>query len=302
MDTSKPLVSIVILAWNRKDDVRESLMRIQEIDYPSLEVIVVDNASTDGTPEMIENEFPDVRLIRMFKNIGIEAYNIGFENAKGKYIVIIDDDSFPAKYAIRRMVQVFEEDEQLGVVAFDVRNYYNYDEIKNELELIDEKAEVKAVASDYLMSFNGAGVGIRKDLFKKIGYYPEEFFLYNNEMDCAFKIWDAGYRIEFYSNIVSYHKYSPKNRASWRAPFYYTRNAFWLSWKHYPLDMALKITLRLIYDCFYYSMEQKTTVYLKAMWSAFREAYKLKGKRKVVNRAIAKKLRVPFNISFTFYR
>ncbi|KAF0996456.1 glycosyltransferase family 2 protein [Geobacillus sp. TFV-3] len=297
-----PLVSIVMLAWNRKDDVRESLMHIQEIDYTPIEVIVVDNASTDGTPEMIENEFPDVRLIRMFKNIGIEAYNIGFENAKGKYIVIIDDDSFPARHAIRRMVQVFEEDERLGVVAFDVRNYYNYDEIKNELEHTDETAEVKAVASDYLMSFNGAGVGIRKDLFKKIGYYPEEFFLYNNEMDCAFKIWDAGYRIEFYSNIVSYHKYSPKNRASWRAPFYYTRNAFWLVWKHYPTDMALKITLRLIYDCFYYSMEQKTTVYLKAMWSAFREAYKLKGKRKAVNRAIAEKLRVPFNISFTFYR
>jgi GT2 family glycosyltransferase len=297
-----PLVSIVILAWNRKDDVRESLIRIQEIDYTPLEVIVVDNASTDGTPEMIENEFPDVRLIRMFKNIGIEAYNIGFENAKGKYIVIIDDDSFPAKHAIQRMVQVFEEDEQLGVVAFDVRNYYNYDEIKNELERTDESAKAKAIASDYLMSFNGAGVGIRRDLFKKIGYYPEEFFLYNNEMDCAFKIWDAGYRIEFYSNIVSYHKYSPKNRASWRAPFYYTRNAFWLVWKHYPMDMALKITLRLIYDCFYYSMEQKTTVYLKAMWSAFREAYKLKGKRKVVGRAIAEKLRVPFNISFTFYR
>ena len=298
----KPLVSIVMLAWNRKDDVRESLQHIQEIDYSPLEVIVVDNASTDGTAEMVEDEFPSVRLIRMFKNIGIEAYNIGFENSKGKYIVIIDDDSFPAKNAIQRMVQVFEEDEQLGVVAFDVRNYYNYDEIKNELEHTDETAEVKAVASGYLMSFNGAGVGIRRDLFKQIGYYPEEFFLYNNEMDCAFKIWDAGYRIEFYSNIVSYHKYSPTNRASWRAPFYYTRNSFWLAWKHYPIDMALKITLKLIYDCFYYSMEQKTTVYLRAMWSAFREVYKLKGKRKAVDRSIAGKLRVPFNICFTFYR
>ncbi|MGG4406337.1 glycosyltransferase family 2 protein [Geobacillus stearothermophilus] len=297
-----PLVSIVMLAWNRKDDVRESLCHIQKIDYEPLEIIVVDNASTDGTAEMVEEEFADVRLIKIGKNIGIAAYNVGFEQAKGKYIVAIDDDSFPARHAIRRMVQVFEKDERLGAVAFDVRNYYHYDEIKNELEDTDETEEVKAVASDYLMSFNGAGVGIRKDLFKKIGYYPEEFFLYHNEMDCAFKIWDAGYRIEFYSNIVSYHKYSPKNRASWRAPFYYTRNAFWLVWKHYPMDMALNTTLRLIYNCLYYSIEQKTTVYLKAMWSAFREAYKLKGKRKAVDRAIAQKLRVPFNLSFTFYR
>ena len=175
-----PLVSIVMLAWNRKDDVRESLRHIQKIDYEPLEIIVVDNASDDGTAQMVEAEFPDVHLIKMKKNIGIAAYNVGFEQAKGKYIVIIDDDSFPARHAIRRMVQVFEKDERLGAVAFDVRNYDHYDEIKNELEDTDETEEVKAVASDYLMSFNGAGVGIRKDLFKKIGYYPEEFFLYYN--------------------------------------------------------------------------------------------------------------------------
>ncbi|MBB6281995.1 glycosyltransferase family 2 protein [Geobacillus subterraneus] len=298
----KPLVSIVMLAWNRKDDVRESLRHIQEIDYNPLEVIVVDNASTDGTAEMVEEEFPYVQLIKMRENIGIAAYNVGFEQANGKYIVIIDDDSFPAKSAIERMVQVFEDDDQLGVVAFDVRNYYSYDEIKDKLDHTDEPVKVKATASNYYMSFNGAGAGIRKDLFKKIGYYPEEFFIYNNEMDCALKIWDAGYRIEFFSNIVSYHKYSPTNRASRRAPFYYTRNSFWLSWKHYPMDMALSITLKLIYYCFYYSIEQKTTVYLRAIWSAFRESYKLKGKRKVVKRTVAEKLRVPFHLSFTFYR
>jgi GT2 family glycosyltransferase len=299
---SSPLVSIVMLAWNRKDDVRESLARIHEIEYDSLEIVVVDNASTDGTQQMVEQEFPNVRLIKMFKNIGIEAYNIGFENAKGEYIVIIDDDSFPAKYAIKRMVEAFETDQSLGVVAFDVRNYYNYDDIKNELENNDKLIEAKAVSNDYFMSFNGAGVGIRTELFRKIGYYPEEFFLYNNEMDCAFKIWDAGYRIEFFSNIVSYHKYSPKNRASWRAPFYYTRNAFWLIWKHYPVDLAIKHTLQLMYQCFYYSMEQKTNVYLKAMLAAYRDVYKLEGKRKAVDRSVVENLRVPFTISFTFYR
>ncbi len=171
-----PLVSIVMLAWNRKDDVRESLCHIQKIDYEPLEIIVVDNASTDGTAEMVEEEFADVRLIKIGKNIGIAAYNVGFEQAKGKYIVAIDDDSFPARHAIRRMVQVFEKDERLGAVAFDVRNYYHYDEIKNELEDTDETEEVKAVASDYLMSFNGAGVGIRKDLFKKLDIILKNFF------------------------------------------------------------------------------------------------------------------------------
>ncbi|RXT04466.1 glycosyltransferase family 2 protein [Ammoniphilus sp. CFH 90114] len=292
-----PLVTIVMLSWNRKDDVRESLTRIRDIEYQNLEIIVVDNGSTDGTLEMIEVDFPKVRLLKMFKNIGIEAYNIGFENAKGEYLVIIDDDSFPEKHAISRMVERFEKDPELGVVAFDVRNYYNYDEIKNEQEIA-----APAASSSYLMSFNGAGAGVRKQVFKRVGYYPEEFFLYNNELDSAFRILDSGYKIEFFSDIIAYHKFSPTNRASWRAPFYYTRNAFWLIWKNYPLDMAVKQTLNLIYDCFYYSMEQKTMVYIKAMCSAFFHADKLKEKRKPVSRHIAENLRVPFNLSFTFFR
>ncbi len=299
---NKPLVSIVMLAWNRREDVKESLCRIQQIDYSPLEVIVVDNGSTDGTEKMIESEFPSIQLIKMNENIGIAAYNVGFSAAKGEYIVVIDDDSFPAKYAIKRMVEVFEKDEQLGIVAFDVRNYESYDDIKDEYEQEDGSAEAKAVAADYFMSFNGAGAGIRKKLFETIGYYPEEFFLYQNEADCALKVWDAGYRIEFYANIVSYHKYSPKNRTSWRAPFYYTRNLFWLFWKHYPMDIAVKMTFRLMYYCFYYSLEQKTNVYVRAMWAAFREVYKLRGKRKPVKRLVAEKLRIPLHIPFTFYR
>lgn len=296
----KPLVSIVILCWNRKADVRESLQRIRGQVYPNVEVIVVDNASTDGTQDMIEAEFSEVNLIRMFKNIGIEAYNIGFENARGEYILILDDDSFPKEDAIEKMVQKFQADDQLGVVAFDVRNYFHYDDV-NKMEEQPEP-DTKAEAKDYTLAFNGAGAGVRKDIFKKVGYYPEEFFLYWNEQDTALRILDAGYSIRFFSDVISYHKYSPKNRASWRAPYYYTRNMFWLIWKNYPMDMALKLTLKSIYDCLYYSLEQRTTIYVKALYAALIGISNLKGKRKAVDREIAGNLRIPFYVSFTFYR
>ena len=298
---SGSLVSIVMLCWNRKDDVQESLTRFRHQKYDNFEVIVVDNCSSDGTQAMVEEEFPEVRLIKMYKNLGIEAYNIGFANARGEYIVILDDDSFPGEDAVSRMVEKFAEDEELGVVAFDVRNFYNYDDVK-DIEQERNRSDTAAVAENYLMSFNGAGVGIRKDLFKQVGYYPEEFFLYWNEQDSAFRILNAGYKIKFFSDVISYHKYSPKNRSSWRAPFYYTRNAFWLVWKNYPLDMVVKLTMRMIYDCFYHTMEQKTWVYLKAMFSAFWGIGRLRGKRKAVDPNIAKNLRIPLYIAFTFYR
>jgi len=299
-----PLVSIVSICWNRKTDIMESLKRIREIDYPNLEIIVVDNASTDGTPEMIAAEFPDVRLIKMYKNIGIEAYNIGFHNARGEYIVILDDDSFPQRDAIRRMVDKFERDPQLGVVAFDVRNFYDYDDVKNDAFEGTGQAlgETAATAENYLLAFNGAGAGVRRDLLEEVGFYPDEFFLYWNEQDTAFRILDRGYTIKFFADVVSYHKYSPTNRSSWRAPFYYTRNAFWLIWKNYPLEMAIPLTVSLIRECFYFSMEQKTMIYLKSMVNAFVYMGCLKGKRKPVSMEIAKNLRIPFNVSFTFYR
>lgn len=296
-----PLVTIVMLCWNRIEDVRESLSRLRESTYQHLQVIAVDNGSTDGTHQMIENEFPEVQLLKMYKNLGIEAYNIGFENAKGKYIVILDDDSFPGKNAIERMVQRFEQDPRLGVVAFDVRNYYNYDDINNIEPDVDNNTRAVDTQS-YYMSFNGAGVGIRTELFKQIGYYPEEFFLYNNELDSAFRIWDSGYSIQYFPDIVGYHKYSPKNRSSWRAPYYYTRNAFWVVWKNYPSKFAMKLTLELMYNCFFYSFEQRTWVYLKAMFSAFAGIGNLKGKRKPVDPDIANNLRFPININFTFFR
>jgi GT2 family glycosyltransferase len=297
-----PLVSIVSICWNRKADICESLKKIREIEYDNLEVIVVDNCSTDGTVEAIEKDFPEVNLIKMYKNIGIEAYNIGFKNAKGKYIIIIDDDSFPHRQAVSRMVKKFESDVKLGIAAFDVRNFYNYDLVTMEEVKENIVEDTRAESKEYLMAFNGAGAGVRREVLEKVGFYPEEFFLYWNEQDTAFRILDLGYKIQFFSDIISYHKYSPKNRDSWRAPFYYTRNAFWLIWKNYSLITSVKLTLKMIKDCFYYSMEQKTFVYLKGMLFAFKDCKNLKGKRKPVKKYIEENLRIPFNVSFTFFK
>lgn len=294
-----PLVSIVTLCWNRKKDILESLEGISKIDYEPLEVIVVDNASTDGTKEAIAELYPNVKVMVMDNNIGIEAYNHGFEAAKGEYIVILDDDSFPHPQAVKRMVKKFAANPKLGVVAFDVRNYYKYDEVAAE---VVEEAQSQAVSKDYYMGFNGAGAGVRKDVFKKAGYYPAEFFLYMNEADSSYRILDMGYEITFFSDVVSYHKYSPQNRKSWRAPYYYTRNAFFMVWKNLPLGLAVKRTIYLMYMSFYSAMEQKSFIYIKAMFHAFTKMKLIKGKRKPVNADVAHKLRVPLNVSFSFFR
>ena len=90
---SAPAVSIVILSYNRIDSIREALTELQKQHFQDFEVIVVDNGSQDGSPQLIEEEFNEVRLIKLPHNIGIAARNRGIEISRGEFIVLMDDDA-----------------------------------------------------------------------------------------------------------------------------------------------------------------------------------------------------------------
>lgn len=285
-----------MLCWNRWEDVNVSLSKIAEINYANLETIVVDNGSTDGSQRNIREQFPWVKLIEVGKNLGIEAYNLGFKAARGEFILIIDDDSYPAKESIDRMVQKFSENPKLGVCAFDVRNADDYDQVAKTSNSAPKNA------SSYSTGFNGAGAGVRKEVFQKVGFYPDEFFLYMNETDCSLRIRALGYEIRFFPDLIAYHKMAAKNRKSWRAPFFYTRNSFWLIWKNYPSSVALRETLSLSFLCFYHSMEQLTFIYIRALFSAFWNISKIAGKRFPVKQEVVDEIRIPLHLCFTFYR
>lgn len=295
------LVSVVMLSYNRKNDVAEGIRQLLSQDYKNIEIIIVDNASTDSTAEMLSEKFSreQINVIALPQNIGVAAYNIGFEKAAGEYIVVLDDDSFPAKNAIPRMVEEFKKNDQLGVVAFNIKNYATLSDQSNSSESSDS-SDLSNKTGDYLMAFNGCGAGVRKSLIDRVGGYPEEFFLYWNEQDLAIRILAAGYQIQAFSGITAYHKYSPANRQSLRAPFYYTRNLYWLTWKYFPKLKLIQNTLKLIYCSFYYTLEQKTLIYLKAMLSALLNLKKIK--RKPVAKEIIDKLRLTSKLAFIYYK
>ena len=117
-----PLVSIVMLSWNRKNDVRVSLGHVFDADYPSLEVIVVDNHSSDGTVEMVKENFPAAIVVPLAENIGIAGWNKGFEIAKGEYILVLDDDSYPDRDALSIGITRMMQESQCGILAMQVFN------------------------------------------------------------------------------------------------------------------------------------------------------------------------------------
>ena len=114
------VVSAVIVTRNRKDALAVTLDRLR--DQPVDEVIVVDNASEDGTAELVRSRNSPVKLIETGDNLGIAGRNLGAEDARGELLLVLDDDAYPLPGAIETLVTAFEDNPQLGVAGGFVRD------------------------------------------------------------------------------------------------------------------------------------------------------------------------------------
>jgi GT2 family glycosyltransferase len=120
-------VTIVFLAYNRRDKLRESLRRMlaePEHDRGLLDAIVVDNASTDGTAEMIREEFPDVQLIERQENVGVSGWNDGFAVAQGDWVLALDDDCYLPPGGLGQAITAAHE-HGADLVSFKVVSTYD---------------------------------------------------------------------------------------------------------------------------------------------------------------------------------
>lgn len=235
MSPANPLVSIVILSWNRRVDLATTLQEVRRQRYTPYEVIVVDNGSTDGSPTMVRESFPDVRLVALPTNVGVEGLNVGLRAANGALIVLLDDDSYPVPDALEALVGVFQRDPQLGVAACKILGPSGREDGWPWRE-ISGGAEVP--------TFIGCGVGLRRAALDRAGLFDGAFFLYQNELDLAARIMEEGYAVRFFPEIQFVHAVSPSNRVSFRSDYYDTRNLLWIIWKYFPRAQALRLSLR----------------------------------------------------------
>ncbi len=187
-----PLVSIVILTYNRINVLIDVINKLKNLTYKNIEIIIVNNNSTDNTKQKLEELFPEILLINLDKNIGISALNYGLKVAKGKYILQLDDDSYPENDLIEKAIIEFENDNKLGFIAFKVINLrYNICETKDFTE--------------HPKLFNGCGVMFNAQVFYNSGYYNKNIFIYYNEIDLAIRIIDKGYKSLYKQDLIVYH-------------------------------------------------------------------------------------------------
>lgn len=112
------LVSIVIPVYNRKEEIIDCLKSLKKIDYKNIEVIVVDNASTDGVYEALKQNFSEVKIIRNEKNLmAVPARNQGLKESRGEYILFLDSDNKIAPNFLTELVKLAESDDKIGFVG-----------------------------------------------------------------------------------------------------------------------------------------------------------------------------------------
>lgn len=262
----EPVVSITVVNWNRADDLRECLESLINQTYKNIEIIVVDNHSTDNSGEMIRNEFPQVKFIIMPDSSygACETFNIGCANAKGEYIIFMDNDALLEKSWIQKAMKEFENDSTLGAVAGRVLNYYTKRDWGLEVYGVEKEY---AVREFYTTVFVGCSAMVKKSTIEKDGFYPNDFFIYHNEFVLGAKIVNNGYKIKYCPSCISYHKVSGIQRMSKRSYYYGTRNWYLYIWQYYPFNLAIKHTLIHFVISTYNGIRFPIT-YLKATFNA----------------------------------
>lgn len=237
-----PCVSVIVVNWDRKDDLKECLESVLNQTFKDIELIVVDNHSTDGSIEMLRDEYPAVKLVVLpDSSYGpCEAFNIGFANAVGEFCVVMDNDALLEDNWVLCALREFKTDSQLGCLSGRVLNYYTrHDWGFWNYGLSDAWHE----RSFFTSTFCGCAAIIKKEALDKVGGYPTEYFLYWNELALGAAIINAGYKIKYVPSLVAFHKVAEARRPGRRHYYYMTRNGYWYFWTYYPFNLAVKHTL-----------------------------------------------------------
>jgi len=236
----KPTVSLVIAVWNRIDDLRENLAKIREQVVPADQVIVVDNNSSDGTPEMVTEEFPEVQLIRMpHSDYGAcETFNVGFSSATGDLVGILDDDVILPPTFVADMIQKFaEEPETTAILSPKVIEPEMPEWYLNSESLHRER---------YLATFRGCGSMARAEAIRKANWYDIRFFIFGNERDLTTRLLNLGYRVKMFPEVEVFHKAPFGMRHGKRSLYFHVRN-FWLyAFKYLPWSQVLSFPVKFL--------------------------------------------------------
>lgn len=228
-------ISVIIVTKDRKNELVTTIEGFKKQTYKNYEIIIVDNASTDGTREFIPAEYPEIKYLWLPDNFDIRSINIGVEMSDGDIIWRTDSDSNPeTPDEFQKVIDIFQKHEDIDIISMEdveVRQNYaiwNWYPLPHSKDNIPEKG-YKANA------FAGTGAAIRRKVFDKIGGFWEFGF---EEIDFCTRAIVNDFSVRYFPNIRVLHYSTPVERQSDERWIRISNQFVRYTWKYLPFRIA----------------------------------------------------------------
>lgn len=248
MESTKPLVVVVILNTNRKDDTLEALESLAKSTYPRRHIIVLDNASTDGSVLAIREKHPLVKVIELDQNLGYAGNNnVGIQAALDSgadWVFVLNEDTILAEDCIARLVEVGEVDPEIGIVGPMVYHHNEPTVIQSaggklsptwvSYHLSQNEVDKGQYSAPHQVDWiSGCAIMVRSTAIRQAGMIDTRFFYYWEETEWCLRIGRAGWKIFHAPQAHLWHKGVQRDyRPGPNVTYYSTRNRLLMLSKH----------------------------------------------------------------------
>lgn len=225
--TTRPKVAVIVLNWNGEDLLRRYLPSVVEhTPRHEADVIVADNGSGDGSPEMLQREFPTVRVIRFDENYGFaEGYNRAIAEAGYEYTVLLNSDAEVTRGWLTPLLDCMEADPTIGACQPKIRSVRRPEEFEYAgaaggfldrhgypycrgriFDTVEtDRGQYDSLEPTDVMWASGAALMVRTAVYQEVGGLDPAFFAHMEEIDLCWRMWLAGYRVVAVTGSVVRH-------------------------------------------------------------------------------------------------
>jgi len=255
----QPLVSVVIPHWNGVEVLSECLESLSETKYPNMEIIVVDNASTDGSPDWVSLNFPQVKLIENDQNYGYAGgCNRGAKTAEGEYLVFLNNDTIQDHHWLAGLVDFMNLNSNVAAVQPKILDFFERTKFdyaggaggwldilgfpfaRGRVFLEQERGNGQYDKMRPIFWASGTAIMVRKSDFETAGGFDEIFFAHQEEIDLCWKFHLMGKEIWAIPNSTIYHKNAVTLPMFTRMKQYLNhRNSYLMVLSNYSLPITL---------------------------------------------------------------
>ncbi|MEE2821882.1 MAG: glycosyltransferase family 2 protein [Acidobacteriota bacterium] len=252
-EASDQLISIVVVNHNRAGLLRECLEALVQQSYGFLEILVVDNGSSDDSLEVV-GSFSDkrIRVIPLDSNVGFSGgNNIAIRDAKGEFVALINNDAVAQERWIEELVKVIRvSDPAIGMWAskvllfgtniIDKAGHLIYLDGQNRGRGTGEKDTGQYECLEETLFPDGCAAVYRKSMLDDVGEFDESFFAYGEDADLGIRSHWRGWRCLYVPNAVVHHRHSSTSGPfSIQKIYWIERNRLWLTVKNFPLPLLM---------------------------------------------------------------